>query len=140
MRRRHLAGDTYLRALSRLPLLAASSRRELAAIARNSTLITRPSGYLFAQQGAPCSEFVVLVSGSVVAVRDGRPVEFIADGGWWGDAGLLAGSRSPSTVVALSDVECLVFSRNEFLGLFDDAPAMRRRVVRSLASAARPIE
>lgn len=58
-------------------------------------------------------------------------------GEWWGDADLLAGTRSSSMVTALTDVECLVMSRNEFLGLFDDAPAMRRRVVRSLANAAR---
>jgi CRP-like cAMP-binding protein len=82
----------------------------------------------------PCGEFVVLVSGAAAVVRNGGPVEFLAAGQWWGDTELLAGTRSSSTVVALTDVECLVMSRNEFLGLFDDAPAMRRRVVRSLAA------
>lgn len=61
----------------------------------------------------------------------------MSTGEWWGDTDLLAGTRSSATVIALTDVECLVMSRNEFLGLFDDAPAMRRRVVRSLANAAR---
>ena len=132
MRRRDPRVDPYLRALSRLPLFAASSGRELSAIARNSTLIDRPSGHVFARD-----EFVVLVSGSVAVVRDGRPDEFMGAGEWWGYADILAGTRSSSMVIALTDVECLVMSRNEFLGLFDDAPAMRRRVVRSLASAAR---
>ena len=129
--------DPYLRTLSRLPLLAASSGRELQAVARNSTLLDRPSGYVFAREGAPCEQFVVLVSGSVAVVRDGRPDEFMGAGEWWGDADLLAGTRSSSMVIALTDVECLVMSRNEFLGLFNDAPSMRRRVVRSLANAAR---
>jgi CRP-like cAMP-binding protein len=137
MHRRDLRIDSYLRALSRLPLLAASSGRELSAIARNSTLIDLPSGHVFARQGAPCEEVVVLVSGSVAVVRDGRPDEFMGAGEWWGDADLLAGTRSSSTVIALTDVECLVMSRNEFLALFDDAPAMRRHVVRSLAQAPR---
>lgn len=137
MRRWDPQVDSYLRALSRLPLLAASSGRELSAIARNSTLIDRPSGHVFAREGARCDEFVVLVSGSVAVVRDGRPEEFMGAGEWWGDADLLAGTRSSSMVIALTDVECLVMSRNEFLGRFDDAPAMRRRVVRSLANAAR---
>jgi CRP-like cAMP-binding protein len=129
--------DTYARTLSRLPLLSASSQRELVAIARNSTLIGRPSGHVFTRQGARCDEFVVLVSGSVVVVRDGRPHAFMGAGEWWGGADLLAGTRSASTVIALSDVECLVISRKEFLGLFESAPAMRRRLVRSLANEAR---
>ncbi len=137
MRRRDPRVGSHLRALSRLPLLAASSGRELSAIARNSTLIHRPSGYVFAREGARCDEFIVLVSGSVAVVRDGRPDEFMGAGQWWGDADLLAGTRSSSMVIALTDVECLVMSRNEFLGLFNDAPSMRRRVVRSLATAAR---
>jgi len=132
MRRRDTRGDSHLRALSRLPLFAASSGRELEAIARNSTRIDRPSGHVFGR-----GEFVVLVSGSVVVVRDGRPDELMGAGEWWGDADLLAGTRSSSTAIALTDVECLVMSRNEFLGLFDKAPAMRRRVVRALANAAR---
>ena len=132
MRRRDRRVNSYLRALSRLPLFAASSGRELSAIARNSTLIHRPSGHVFARD-----EFVVLVSGSVAVVRDGSPDEFMGAGEWWGDAELLARTSSSSMVIALTDVECLVMSRNEFLGLFDDAPAMRRRVVRSLANAAR---
>jgi CRP-like cAMP-binding protein len=135
MRRRDPRADPYLRALSRLPLFAASSGRELSAIARNSTPIDLPSGYVFAHKGARCDEFIVLVSGSVAVVRDGRPDEFMGAGAWWGDADLLAGERSSSMVIALTDVECLVMSRNEFLGLFDDAPAMRRRVVKSLANA-----
>jgi CRP-like cAMP-binding protein len=117
--------------------LTASSGRELSAIARNSTFVDVPSGHVFAREGARCGEFVVLVSGSVAVVRDGRPDEFMGAGGWWGDADILAGTRSSSMVVALTDVECLVSSRNEFLGLFDNAPTMRRRVVRSLANAAR---
>ena len=137
MRRRDPRADPYLRTLSRLPLLAASSPRELAAIARNSTLIARPSGHVFSREGARCEEFVVLTKGSVAVVRDGRPERFLGPGEWWGDADILAGSRSSSMVVALTDVEFLVMSRNEFLGAFDDAPAMRRRVVRSLANAAR---
>ena len=137
MRRRDPRADPYLRALSGLPLLAASSGRELSAVARNSTLIRRPSGHVFTREGGRCDEFFVLVCGSVAVVRDGRPDGFLSAGEWWGDAELLAGARSSSMVIALTDVECLVMSRNEFLGVFDDAPAMRRRVVRSLANAAR---
>jgi CRP-like cAMP-binding protein len=137
MRRSGPRGDFYLRALSRLPLFTASSGRELEAIARNSTLIDRPSGHVLARQGARCDEFIVLVSGSVAVVRDGRPDEIMGAGAWWGDAELFAGLRSSSMVIALTDVECLVMSRNEFLGLFDAVPAIRRRIVRSLANAAR---
>ena len=137
MRRHDPRVAPYVRALHRFPLLSASTGRELEAIARNSTLVGRPSGYVFVREGARCDEFVVLASGSVAVVRNGRPDEVMRAGEWWGDIDLLAGARSSSTVISLSDVECLVMSRNEFLGLFNDAPTMRRRVVRSLANAAR---
>jgi CRP/FNR family transcriptional regulator, cyclic AMP receptor protein len=136
MRRRETRVDSYLRTLSRLPLFAASSRRELSVIARNSTLVDLPSGHVFRREGPRCDEFVVLVSGSVAVVRGGRPDQFLGAGEWWGAADVLAGTRASSTVIALTDVECLVMSRNEFLGVFDDAPAMRRRLVRSLAQMA----
>ena len=133
MRRR----DAYLRALSRLPLLAACSDRELSAVAQSSTIVDRPSGHVFAREGARCDEFIVLVSGSVVVVRNGLPDEVMSAGDWWGDADLLAAERSSSKIVSLTDVRCLAMSRSEFLGTFENAPAMRRRVVRSLANAAR---
>jgi protease PrsW len=136
MRRWDPRADAYLRALARLPLFEASSDRELVAIARNSTLVALPSGHVFVRDGARCDEFIVLASGAAGVVRDGRPDELVRAGDWWGDAELLAGRRSSSMVIALTDVECLVMSKSEFLGLFDEAPAMRRRVVRSLARRA----
>ncbi len=136
MLRRDSRADPYIRALLRVPLFAASSDRELSVIARNSTLIGLPSGHVFCNEGGRCDEFIVLVSGSVAIVRGGRPEAFLGAGEWWGDAELLAGMRSSSMVIALTDVECLVMSQSEFLVLFDDAPAMRRRVVRSLAKRA----
>jgi CRP-like cAMP-binding protein len=129
--------DPYLDALRRVPLIAASSPRELAAIARNSTMVGRPAGHVFVHEGGRCDEFVVLVSGSVAVVRDWHWDVVAGAGAWWGDADLLAGARSSVTVIALTDVECLVMSRAEFLGVFDDAPSLRRRIVRSLAAAAR---
>src|SRR4051794_2269252 len=104
--------DPYLRALSRLHLFAACPDQELSRIARHSTLVELPSGHVFSREGARSDEFVVLASGSAAIVRDGRPDEFIGAGEWWGDADLLAGERSSSTVIALSDVECLVMSRS----------------------------
>jgi len=56
---------------------------------------------------------------------------------WFGDIELLSDGASSVTVIALTDVECIVMSRPEFVHLFDAVPPFRKRLVRSIATIAR---
>jgi CRP-like cAMP-binding protein len=118
-------------------LFAACSRRELGMVARSCTSVARQAGAVFVREGQTSREFVLIVSGSVAVIRHGSPEVVLGSDEWFGDIELLSSGTSSATVIALTDVECIVMSRPEFTSLFDAVPSFRKRVVRSVASIAR---
>jgi CRP-like cAMP-binding protein len=127
----------YLGPLARRRLLDACSRRELEMVARSCTTVVREAGAVFVRERETSREFVLIVSGSVAVIRQGFPEVVLGSDEWFGDIELLSDGTSSATVIALTDVECIVMSRPEFTRLFDAVPSFRRRLVRSVASIAR---
>jgi CRP-like cAMP-binding protein len=128
---------THLGPLARHRLFAACSPREIDMVERSSTQVTRKAGTVFVREGQTSREFMLIVSGSVAVIRHGSPEVVLGPDEWFGDIELLSGCTSSSTVIALTDVECMVMSRPEFACLFDAVPSFRKRLVRSVASIAR---
>jgi CRP-like cAMP-binding protein len=106
-------------------------------IERSCTHVTREAGSVFVREGQTSREFVLIVSGSVAVIRQGFPEVVLGSDEWFGDVELLSDGASSATVIALTDVECIVMSRPEFVYLFDGVPSFRKRLVRSVASIAR---
>lgn len=127
----------HLGPIARSRLFDACSRRELEMVARSSTTVARGAGAVFVREGQTSREFVLIVSGSVAVIRQGLPEVVLGSGEWFGDIELLSDSTSSATVIALTDVECIVMSRPEFTRLFDAVPSFRKPLVRSVASIAR---
>jgi CRP-like cAMP-binding protein len=118
-------------------LFDACSRRELEMVARSCTTVGMQAGTVLVREGQTNCEFVLIVSGSVAVSRQGFPEFVLGSDEWFGDIELLSAGTSSATVVALTDVECIVMSRPEFARLFDAVPSFQKRLVRSLASIAR---
>ena len=127
----------YLGPLARRRLLDACSRRELEMVARSSTTVVREAGAVFVRERETSREFVLIVSGSVAVIRQGVPEVVLGSDEWFGDIELLSDGTSSATVIALTDVECIVMSRPEFTRLFEAVASFRKRLVRSVASIAR---
>jgi CRP-like cAMP-binding protein len=106
-------------------------------VARSCTQVARGAGAVFVREGQKSREFVLIVSGSVALIRQGIPEVVLGPDEWFGDIELLSDGTWSATVIALTDVECIVMSRPEFTGLFDEVPSFRKRLVRSVASIAR---
>ena len=85
------------------------------------------------RQGSSVREFLVLASGSALVTRDDQPDVLLRPGDWFGDGELLAKSTASATVIALTDVELIVMSYGEFIGLVDAITSFRRRLVTALA-------
>lgn len=106
-------------------------------VTRSCTQVTRQAGAVFVRVGQTSREFVLITSGSVAVIRQGSPEVILGPGEWFGDVDLLSVGASSAMVIALTDVECMVMSRQEFVTLFDAVPSFRKRLVRSVASMAR---
>jgi CRP-like cAMP-binding protein len=127
----------YLGPLAQSRLFDACSRRELEMVARSCTTVARRAGAVFVREGQTSREFVLIVSGSVAVIRQGLAEGVLGSDEWFGEIELLSDGTSSATVIALTDVECIVMSRPEFAHLFDAVPSFRKRLVRSVASIAR---
>jgi len=123
--------------LPRHRLFEACSRREIEMVARSCTSGAREAGAVFVREGQMSREFVLIVSGAVAAIRQGFPEVVLGCNDWFGDIELLSDGISSATVIALTDVKCIVMSRPEFVFVFDAVPSFRKRLVRSIASIAR---
>jgi CRP/FNR family cyclic AMP-dependent transcriptional regulator len=129
-----MAGESeYIRHLGEVALFAACSRKELQLIARRSTPTNVPAGKTLTTEGSAGREFFVIASGSAVVRRNGRKVNTLGPGQWFGELSLLDNAPRSATVVAESDMEVLVLTRPEFTGLLDEVPGLSRKLLTAMA-------
>ena len=67
-------------------------------------------GELIVQEGSMSEDMYFLVSGTVIAVRQGFPIMEMHHGDFFGELGCLLGSQRSSSVYALSDCELYTLS------------------------------
>ena len=119
--------------LSKVPLFAACSRRDLRAISMLGTQLEVRAGRVFTTQGATGSEFFLVRAGTARCVRNGRTVATYGPGDFFGEMALLTNARRTATVTALEDTTIIVFDRGEFASLLDQSPQIARKLLKVLA-------
>jgi CRP/FNR family transcriptional regulator len=94
-------------------------------------------------QGDPGDALFILASGSVKVVlpsdegAESAIVAVLGPGEFFGELAILDGAPHSATIVALEATETLVLQRDEFLGLIDTEPELRRALLASLATEIR---
>jgi CRP/FNR family cyclic AMP-dependent transcriptional regulator len=125
--------DAKIQLISRVPLLAECSKRELGRIAALADLVDFPDGGTLMREGAPGSEFFVLVDGTARVTKRGRKLADIGPGDWVGEIALVTNVPRTATVVATSPLQALVLTRTGFSNLLLDVPSIGRKVISALA-------
>lgn len=122
-----------------MPLFDGLEERTLAEIRSLSTGLRLPAGRYVGKQGGLGSECVLVCSGTVAVERDGETVAELGPGNVFGEVALLSGPGSPRTASGRTVTECdvLVFSKAEFVGLLNRAPAVAARIERLAISRLR---
>ena len=121
-----------------VPLFAGCSKKELEKIAHIADEIDLPEGKELARQGAPGREFFVLLEGSVEVTRDGRFVDTMTDGDYFGEVALVSDEPRNATVTATSPVRALVVTDREFRMLLKESPEIEAKVNAALADRRPP--
>jgi CRP-like cAMP-binding protein len=125
--------DVKVTALSRVPLFAGLSKKELAQLARMSDDVEVDAGHVLCREGKTGREFFVIVEGDVDVTRGGKPVRRSGGDEFFGEIALLEDIPRTATVKAKTPLRLFVLTRRDFRRLVDTSPSVEQKVMRSLA-------
>jgi CRP/FNR family cyclic AMP-dependent transcriptional regulator len=126
-------GDAFLDHLREVSLFSALSRKELSLVARRAEDVKVAAGKVLVNEGAPGSEFFVIVDGNARVTRKGRKVATLGPGAAFGELALLDRAPRNATVVAETPMELVVLGQREFAGILDEVPGFSRKLLAGLA-------
>jgi CRP/FNR family transcriptional regulator, cyclic AMP receptor protein len=125
--------DTKAAALGRAPLFKSLSRGELVELAKVTEDLEVDEGKVLAREGDIGQEFFVIVEGDVVVSKDGKELNRLGPGDFFGEVALIWDSpRRTATVTAASPLRFFVLTRQAFRSLIGRQPEIERRVLGAL--------
>ena len=122
--------------LSTLAIFEGASRVALERLADQLTEVTVDAGDVLIREGDPADDLYVARSGAFDVSIDGRVVNHVVGGEWFGEIGLVRGLPRTATVTATSDSLVWRLPGEVFLGVLgglDDTAALDEGVARRLA-------
>ena len=124
--------------IKRVPLFGACSKRELEEIARIADEIDLREGKEMTREGSRGREFFVLLEGEAEVTRDGKTINRLGPGDFFGEIALVSDSPRTATVTAASPVRTLVITAGSFKRLLNEQPEIQRKVLVALAERLAP--
>jgi CRP/FNR family transcriptional regulator, cyclic AMP receptor protein len=120
------------------PLFANCSKRELEEIAHLADEIDLREGKEMTRQGSPGREFFVLLEGEAEVTKDGRVINQLSGGDFFGEIALVDDSPRTATVTATAPVRALVITDRDFRHLLKEQPEIQSKVLAALAARLAP--
>lgn len=130
--------DAKVDLISRVPLFATCSKKELRLIANLADQVEWREGKTVIQEGRLGSEFFLLLEGTVSVSRDNERLRDLTAGEWVGEIALVANVPRTATVVTTSPVRALVLTRGAFLQVIEDNPSIAAKVLAVLGERVAP--
>jgi CRP/FNR family transcriptional regulator, cyclic AMP receptor protein len=124
--------------ISKAPLFARCSRKELTEIASVADEIDLRQGKEMTRQGASGREFFVILEGTADVLKNGRKINTLKAGDFFGEIALVSRSPRTATVVATSPIDALVITDRSFRGLIERSPQIQAKVLEALAERLAP--
>jgi CRP-like cAMP-binding protein len=124
--------------IKQAPLFANCSKRELEEIAHLADEIDLGEGKEMTRQGSRGREFFVLLEGEADVTKNGRRINQLSSGDFFGEIALVSDSPRTATVTATTPVRALVITDRSFRRLLKDQPEIQSKVVAALAARLAP--
>jgi len=106
-----------IEALRQFTIFAQLSSRELDTLASRLIRERFPTGAVVIKEGDPGDAFYLIDSGQAEVIADGRRIEILTPGTYFGEIALLLNTPRTATVRALTPLEVLKFRRPDFEAL-----------------------
>jgi CRP/FNR family transcriptional regulator, cyclic AMP receptor protein len=130
--------DEKVELIKHTPLFATCSKRELQEIAHIADEIDLREGKEMTRQGAPGREFFVLLEGEADVTKNGRRINLLSAGDFFGEIALVSDTPRTATVTATTPVRALVITDRSFRRLLKDQPEIQSKVLAALAARVAP--
>jgi CRP/FNR family transcriptional regulator, cyclic AMP receptor protein len=125
--------------LRKVPLFSRCSKRELAEIATLADEVDLREGKELIREGASGREFFVLLEGQADVLKDGKRINEMGPGEFFGEIALVAPSPvRTATVKATTPVRVLVVTAQNFRRLLAGSPEIKLKVLEALAERVSP--
>jgi CRP/FNR family cyclic AMP-dependent transcriptional regulator len=126
--------DVKLTALSRSPLFAGFSKKELELLGRITDELDLPEGRVLMREGENGREFYVIIEGEADVVKGGNHIRTCGPGEFVGEISLIAQTPRTATVTAKSPMRVFVMADHAFRGLLSTNRDVETKVLRSMAA------
>jgi CRP/FNR family transcriptional regulator, cyclic AMP receptor protein len=125
--------------LRKVPLFSRCSKRELAEIATLADEVDLRQGKELIREGTRGREFFVLLEGQADVLKDGKRINEMGPGEFFGEIALVAPSPvRTATVKATTPVRVLVVTAQNFRRLLEGSPQIKLKVLEALAERVSP--
>jgi CRP-like cAMP-binding protein len=132
--------DEKVQLLKSIPLFASCDARELERLGMLTDEVDLPAGRVLFNQGDAAAELFIVIDGSVRVERDGQLIANRGAGEFFGEMALVSEGPRMATVTLESNSRFLVLGRREFHSLMDEFPALKMRVLETLAGRIRSLD
>ena len=120
--------------LSKVPLFANCSKRDLARLLSRVRTETVDAGHTLFVEGAPSANLYVILSGSAIVRKNGRRIARVGPGDVVGELSVILGTPRTATVEADTPIEWLVLDRESLREAIDEVPGLGWKVLQSVAA------
>jgi CRP-like cAMP-binding protein len=120
--------------LSKVPLFADCSKRELSRLLSRTRTETVDAGHTLFVEGAPSSNLYVLLTGSAVVKKNGRRIARVGPGDVVGELSVILGGPRTATVLAETPIEWLVLDQAALRAAIDEVPGLGWHLLHSVAA------
>lgn len=125
--------DRIASSIAKVHFLEPLKDREVNQLATSIRRISFGIGERIIRQGDEGDSFYIIKEGRVKIVHpNGRILAELNDGDYFGEMSLMTGEQRKATVIALTDVECYVVSKDSFERLIQDNEALITEVSKRL--------
>jgi CRP-like cAMP-binding protein len=129
-----------LDALAQVPLLKDLSHRELRRVLDAAEEYEYPADTMMAKEESAGDAFFVILEGQARVIRRGKIVAVLWPGDFFGEISVLDGGPRTATVVAETDVRCLLVLGQEFRKLLSADPRIASKLLRETARRLRRMD
>ncbi len=131
-------GATKADLLKEVPLFSRLSKAELRHVAAVADEVDVDAGRTLTRQGERGRQFLVLVEGEAKVERNGRRVNRLGPGDFFGEIALIAGTPRTATVTAETQAHLLVLTDRAFRRLLAESPSVAIKVLEALGERLPP--
>ena len=126
-----------LESLSRVPLFANLTARQMRKVAKSASEDSYPAGSSLVLEGGRTETLFVILEGTARIIRNGRTVAKRNAGEFFGEISMIDGRRRAASVVADTPMRCLILYHAGLRKLVMDDPGMAWSLLQTLARRVR---